>query len=133
MENKTDPNIESLEIDTATQAFFKGITFIRNYIIFICLLMVFVIIVDKLELTKLKNASKETVEFAKELLKISYDVIIWIFLMLVGSYIFKGKGGSKFFESIGNIIEKGTKFYESKAKSKFGIDTKEKTTSKLID
>lgn len=122
----TDPKIESLEIDTATQAFFKGIIFIRNYLIFICLLIVFIITVDKLQLTKLKDLSKETIEFVKELLKISYDVIIWIFVMLVGSYIFKGKGGSKFFEAIGNIVEKGTKFYESKAKAKFGIkDAKE--------
>jgi hypothetical protein len=118
----TDPKLESIELDTATQAFFQGIKYIRNYLIFICLLVFSIIIIDKLEIARLKDVSKETLDFTKELLKTSYDVIIWIFVLLVGSYIFKGKGGSKFFEAIGNLLEKGTKFYESKAKSKFGIN-----------
>jgi hypothetical protein len=121
----TDPKLEIIELDTATQAFFKGIKYIRNYLIFICLLVFSIILIDKLEIARLKDVSKETLDFTKELLKTSYDVIIWIFVLLVGSYIFKGKGGSKFFEAIGNLLEKGTKFYESKAKSKFGINDKD--------
>jgi Na+/H+ antiporter NhaC len=121
----TDPKLESIELDTATQAFFQGIKYIRNYLIFICLLVVTIILIDKLELSRLKEVDKETIEFVKQILSISYDVVIWIFVMLVGSYIFKGKGGSKFFEAIGSLLEKATKFYESKAKSKFGINDKD--------
>jgi len=124
---ETDPKIESIEIDTATQAFFLGIKYIRNYLIFICTLLFLSILFLKLDVTKMKDLDKESMEFLKFLLETSYSLVIWIFVMLVGSFIFKGKGGSKFFESIGNIIEKVTGMYKAKASSKFGVtDNKQK-------
>lgn len=123
---KTDPNIESIETDSATKAFHQGIRIIRNYLIFLCLLILGLVGVDKLNLASIKDLDKETRELINLLIESSQWVVGSIFFMLVGSYIFKGKGGSKFFESIGNLIDKATGFYKAKASAKAGIKLKEK-------
>ncbi len=123
----TNPKIESLENDTATEAFFKAIIYIRNYLIFLCLSIISIGILGMINVESIKDLDNKSIDMIKFLIEKSYDIIIWIFIMLVGSYIFKGKGGSKFFESIGNLIEKITSMYKAKAGAKFGMtDNKEK-------
>lgn len=124
--NNKDPEIRALEVDTATNGYYKGLKYTVFYLSFLCILFFGLILLDKLNIARIKTLDKETIEFTKFLVETSYNLIIWIYGLLVGSYIFKGKSGSKFFESIGNLIEKGTDFYKAKAASKAGIKVEEK-------
>lgn len=119
-------DIENLESDTATDAFFKAIKYIRNYLIFLCLFVLGIVALGILNIKTIKDLDQKTFELIKFLVETSYNLIIWIFILLVGSYIFKGKGGSKFFESIGNLVEKVTGMYKAKAGAKFGVNTDKK-------
>ena len=125
----TDPKLKSIiekeEFDTASLAFFKGIKYTVYFLIFLCVSAVVLVVLDKLNFSRIKTLDKETIEFAKFLLEGAEELIKWIFVALVGSFIFKGKGGSQFFQAIGNLIEKGTSFYKAKAESKVGISKKE--------
>lgn len=121
----TDPKIEAIQDDSATQAFFRGISITRNYLIFLCVMIFALTFVDKLNLASVKDLDKETRELISMLLESSQWIVGTIFFMLVGSFIFKGKGGSKFFESIGNLIDRATGFYKAKAMSKAGVKPKE--------
>ncbi|MCB1159879.1 MAG: hypothetical protein KDK45_20435 [Leptospiraceae bacterium] len=123
----TDPKIKAIEkeeYDTASIAFFNGIKYTVWFIDFLCIAAVILISLDKFNFSRIKSLDKETIEFAKFLIDGAEELIKWIFLSLVGSFIFKGKGGSQFFQSIGGLIEKGTAFYRAKAESKAGISTK---------
>lgn len=119
---ETDPKqkaiTEQTETDTATNGFYKGLRYTVIYLTFLCLLTLGLIVLDKLNLSRIKNLDKETVELARFLIDTSYNLIIWIYSLLVGSYIFKGKSGSQFFESASILIEKATEFYRAKAASK---------------
>lgn len=122
VENKTDPKIEILAEDSATQGFFWGIRLTRNYIIFLCVFMFSLVILDKLDFSRLKDTSSETMKFVYLLLEGSNFIILSVFFMLVGSYVFKGRGGAKFFESLGNLIDKLAGFYKAKASAKIGMN-----------
>jgi hypothetical protein len=128
--NKTDPKIESIAEDSATQGFFWGIKLTRNYVIFLCVFMFSLVIFEKLDFSRLKDVSSETMKFVYLLLEGANFTILSIFFMLVGSYVFKGKGGSKFFESLGNLIDKLAGFYKAKASAKIGMNLDKKEEGK---
>ena len=48
-------------------------------------------------------------------------MFVFIYSLNVGAYVFKGKGGSKFFEAIGGLIDKAANFYKAKAAAKVGL------------
>lgn len=123
--NNTDPKIEAIQEDSATIAFNKGIKYSKWYIIFLCFSVFVLMIIDKINIASVKDLDRETRELITLLLDSVQTFTLWVFFTLVASYIFKGKGGSKLLEGIGNLIDKGTGFYKAKAQAKAGLVKKE--------
>lgn len=126
MSDLTDPNIEAIQDDEATKGYRLGNKVAIGYLAAILLLILIFTLPDMVNNSHIKPVTSTTKELFNSLLEAANYVFVFIYSLNVGAYVFKGKGGSKFFEAIGGLIDKAANFYKAKAAAKVGLKKDDK-------
>lgn len=126
MSDLTDPNIEAIQDDEATKGYRLGNKVAIGYLAAILILILIFTLPDMVNNSHIKPVTSTTKELFNSLLEAANYVFVFIYSLNVGAYVFKGKGGSKFFEAIGGLIDKAANFYKAKAAAKVGLKKDDK-------